>query len=319
MPGDYLFPEISSIVSAQQMSVLLEVTGEPKPGNVTRHKPFSEISYDDFLFATVSVEEPLRRSYESARQGYESGDGVTRLWGRALLDSSRRAIQGRSNTIFGTLLVEIPLGLGAALAERGDGIVREADKIVKASGVEDSVAFVRSAHQCGIGGLSHSAFRNSSDGLDLSDPGIENRIMEGQIGLSRLLAPSVKYDLLASELLGGFRIVAHQASEYIRWLGELKDPNRASAAVFVSLLSTYPDSLIARKGGRDVSEEIRSRAEQAMKLEIFSPKWLNEMESLDEFLRERDLNPGTLADLTAASIFLALLGEGGLARTPDGP
>ena len=44
-----------------------------------------------------------------------------------------------------------------------------------------------------------------------------------------------------------------------------------------------------------------------MEIELFSEEWLSQMKELDETLRVRDLNPGSLADLTAASIFMALL------------
>jgi triphosphoribosyl-dephospho-CoA synthase len=160
---------------------------------------------------------------------------------------------------------------------------------------------------CGIGGLSHSSFDESPGALDLRDPGIQETVREKVVGLADLLRPSAGYDLLASELLSGYAIVREQSVEYLRWLGELEDPGKASAAVFGTLLGLYPDSLIARKAGQETAEKVRARAEGIMGSRVFTPEWTSGMRALDRDLRRRDLNPGTLADLTAGSIFLAIL------------
>jgi len=304
----YLFPRIRSIVSAQQLSILLEVSGEPKPGNVTRHKAFPEISYDDFVFAAASIQGPLTCSYERARTTSSRRRAVRGLWGKALLESCRKAMSGRSNTIFGTLLVEIPLGLGASVGTTGQSITEEAANIVHASDFRDSLAFVKSIRVCMVGNLSHPAFARSAEALDLEDPLIEEQIKENKVGLGRLLAPSAGYDLLASELIGGFPIINNHALEFLAWLRKLEDPIKASAATYCTLLARHPDSLILRKAGLKVAEDIMARAERVMRSRPFSAKWVEGMEGLDEELRGRDLNPGTLADLTAGSIFLALLG-----------
>lgn len=155
----------------------------------------------------------------------------------------------------------------------------------------------------------HEDLTGSASALDLNMPGIEEKIMRRGIVLRELLSLSQEYDLLAAELLTGFKIIQKCAGKYIKELRRLGDPNRASAMIFCSLLSNHPDSLIRRKAGEEVAEEIRSRAEESMRLLAFSPQWIRAMKDLDESLRRRDLNPGTLADITAASIFLALLGE----------
>ena len=308
MSRSYLLPRVESIVSAQQMSILLEVSGEPKPGNVTRHRAFPEISYDDFAFAAASIHEPLTRSYERARATASRGRALRGLWGKALLESCRKAMSGRSNTIFGTLLVEIPLGLGASVVASGESMTQKAASIVHASDFSDSLAFVKSIRVSMVGNLAHPAFMPSDEALDVEDPLVEEQIRESKVGLERLLAPSAGYDLLASELVGGFPIISRYASEFVAWLRKLEDPIKASAVTYCSLLAKYPDSLIRRKAGVGVAEDIMGRAERTMRWRPFSAKWIQGMEGLDEELRSEDLNPGTLADLTAGSIFLALLG-----------
>ncbi len=307
-PRGFLFPQVDPIVSAQQLSIFLEVSGEPKPGNVTRRKAFPEISYDDFAFASASIRDPLRRSYRRARSAACEGKRLCGLWGRALLESSKESMFGLSNTIFGTLLVEIPLGIGASVARPWDSVVRKAEEVVRASDWTDSLDFVRSIRGCGVGNLSHPGFVRSDEALDLEDPAIEAKIRKRKVSLERLLAPSVGYDLLASELVGGFPIISKYAPKFVAWLREFQDPIKASAATYCSLLAEYPDSLVGRKAGAEVAKQVMVRAARVMRFPLFSARWLKGMERLDADLRKRDLNPGTLADLTAASIFLALIG-----------
>ncbi len=306
-PGAMAFPDVSGVVAAQQLSVLFEASGYPKPGNVMRGMPFREIAYHDFVSAAVAIGEPLSRVYRLAQRRSRMHKPFTGLWGRALLDSCKAAMSGRSNAIFGTLLVEIPLGLGACVTATGSA-TEEAARIVLSSGPEDSIAFVRSIRLCRIGGLSHEAFVPGPEAFDLQDPLVEATIRRKKAGMVQVLGPSVGYDLLARELLSGFPITRRSAREYVHFLREMGDPTMASAAVFCSLLGEYPDSLIARNAGRRTAENVARRARKIMASDRFSAEWLRGMLGLDRALRRRDLNPGTLADLTAAAIFLALLG-----------
>ena len=72
MGGGYLFPEIATVVSTQQISIMLEVLGEPKPGNVTGKKSFHDLAHEDFIRAAISIRDPLAAGYEEARQRSEA-------------------------------------------------------------------------------------------------------------------------------------------------------------------------------------------------------------------------------------------------------
>ncbi len=301
------FPDLAEIVSALQMSIVLEVNGYPKPGNVTRHGPFEEIAYEDFLCAASSLRTPLVSGFAAARQDFVKGHRPSGIWGRMLLGSAEKAMRGRSNTIFGVLLLEIPLGIGAAIAEETDHVLEKARQVVADSTPEDSVCFVRATRKSGVGGLEHGGLDTEARRYDLNHPDIEARLRADSITLEDLLSLSAGYDILARELTQGFPVTELYSRRYLEWVAELKDPRRACSAVFCSMLSTYADTLIGRRAGREVAESVRSEAERIMELELFSDSWLSRMLGLDEYLRERDLNPGSLADLTAASIFIALL------------
>jgi triphosphoribosyl-dephospho-CoA synthase len=74
-------------------------------------------------------------------------------------------------------------------------------------------------------------------------------------------------------------------------------------------LAKYPDSLIARKNGQVVADDVRERASEVMKLGgLITPDGRRAGTQLDQYLRSdgNKLNPGTTADLIAACLFVAL-------------
>jgi triphosphoribosyl-dephospho-CoA synthase len=74
-------------------------------------------------------------------------------------------------------------------------------------------------------------------------------------------------------------------------------------------LAEYPDSLIARKTGPAVAEDVRRRAAEVVRLGgIATPEGRRAGVELDRHLRSdgNRLNPGTTADLITACLFVAL-------------
>ena len=310
MGRGYLFPEIPVVVTAQQASIMLEICGEPKPGNVSEGKPFPDLSHEDFIYSAISVWEPLCDGYGKARRRDDDDEHLGGVFGSTLLSSAREAMSNRSNSIFGTLLVGIPLGVGACLSRKAGDIVPNARRLVAESDVEDSLNFGRAIEVCHVGGLEHQFIREEAVEMDLNRPDFDAVIERNGVRLGELLSLSTGYDLLADELTGGFQITSRYARVYLDLLRELHDPGRASGALFCTLLSRYPDTLVARKAGTEEAERVRGMAEEAMELDLGSTSWRESMENLDGYLRGKGLNPGTLADITSVSIFLALLDPG---------
>jgi triphosphoribosyl-dephospho-CoA synthase len=73
-------------------------------------------------------------------------------------------------------------------------------------------------------------------------------------------------------------------------------------------LAAYPDSLIARKNGVAVAEDVQRRAAEVLKRGIATPQGRAAGVALDKHLRSdgNKLNPGTTADLITACLFVAL-------------
>lgn len=82
----------------------------------------------------------------------------------------------------------------------------------------------------------------------------------------------------------------------------------------LTILAEVSDTLIGRKNGPVVAEEVSRRARRVLELGgAFSEPGREALKDFDLYLREEDhrLNPGPTADLTAPSILVALL-EGAL-------
>lgn len=82
----------------------------------------------------------------------------------------------------------------------------------------------------------------------------------------------------------------------------------------LTILAEVSDTLIGRKKGPVVAEEVSRRARRVLELGgAFSEPGREALKDFDLYLREEDhrLNPGPTADLTAPSILVALL-EGAL-------
>ena len=81
----------------------------------------------------------------------------------------------------------------------------------------------------------------------------------------------------------------------------------ATAFAYLIMLSKIPDTLICRKKGRTVSEEVSTNAHSLIKKIKENNKLSdskNEVIKWDNYLKKKKLNPGTTADLTAATLLV---------------
>jgi triphosphoribosyl-dephospho-CoA synthase len=96
----------------------------------------------------------------------------------------------------------------------------------------------------------------------------------------------------------GFPLV-RRGADLLQQLG----PGRTSITdAFLTLLGTEPDTFIAKKHGLDVARETMLRARDVLDGKL-------SVQQFDEDCIQRDINPGSIADIMIASIYIAL-GEG---------
>jgi triphosphoribosyl-dephospho-CoA synthase len=84
------------------------------------------------------------------------------------------------------------------------------------------------------------------------------------------------------------------------------DINYSIVLGYHNLLSKVKDPLIISKFGNEVAEEVRRKAAEMLK-ELSAREDVKVLKKFDEELISRGINPGSVADLTISSIYLALL------------
>jgi triphosphoribosyl-dephospho-CoA synthase len=276
---------------AAQLACLLEVSA-PKPGNVSPGREFADLRYEDFLASAVAIGEPLvgagsRGVGETVRLCIESTSHWT-----------------RSNTNLGIVLLFAPIAKGSDPMTRGDSwglTLRDAVRTVLESTTVDDAretyAAIRLASPGGLG---------QAESQDVS--------AEPTMTLVEVMRLAAHRDSIAAEYASGFAITfetAVPALERARLDG--LPWNDAVVETFLTVLASVPDTHIARRSGAGRSIEVTERAQRVVAAGgVRTPEGRRAIEEMDVALRdERNSgNPGTTADLTAAAIFVVLLGGG---------
>ena len=260
-------------VERAQLAMMLEVTAYPKPGNVDRCHDYPETRLEHFLASTIFA----RAALEEA----ESGKGrIGEIIGHAVRDTSCHA---GGNTHFGAFILLVPLLYGRDIPGAISAVSR--------TDTSDAVAFYKAFALT-------SVKMNATDELDVNDPGAIAAIRDRDMTLLDIMQHSAANDMVAREWVTGFRLV-RRGADLLQELG----PGRQSIVdAFMTLLATEPDTFIIKKHGSEIARETMLRARDVLdgKLSI---------RQLDEDCIQRDINPGSTADIIIASIFIAL-GEG---------
>lgn len=265
-----------------QVACVWEVMAR-KPGNVHPGCAFADMTCQDFLLSALAVGPVL-----DAAAGH--GVGVTVLEG---VRATRRVVQ--TNTNLGILLLLAPLAAVPPGQELRAGLSRVLDGL----DVEDA--------------------RAAFEAIRLARPGGLGSVAEQDVGeaptepLGRVMALAAGRDLIARQYVDGFREVFEDGVPALREaLGRAGRLEGAIISAHLRLMASHPDSLITRKRGRAEAEEAARRA--AAVLEAGWPGTeaaTAALAGLDTWLRadSNARNPGTTADLVAASLFVALREE----------
>jgi len=256
-----------------QLAMMLEVTAFPKPGNVDRCHDYASTRLEHFLASAILS----RRALERAERGSGGLGSLIRSAVRAT--SSHRG----GNTHFGAFLLLIPLVAG--------GDIPAARALVGSTTVEDAVAFYQAFALTKVRMLDH-------DPLDVNNPGAIALLRKKGLTLRDVMAHSAGNDLVAREWVEGFPLT-RRAADLLHDHGCGRD---AIVATFLELLATVPDTFIAKKHGMAVAEETMRRAAEVR-------AGTRNLEELDRECIGQGINPGSLADVIIAGIYVAL-GEG---------
>jgi len=294
--------KLQDIVTAGQLACILEVTC-PKPGNVSKFHDFKDTKYEHFLASSVAIGEALREACIRGKRVSEGKlkveeIGIGSLIKKAIYDTKKWHLG--KNTNLGIVMLLIPLSASIAMVEKLDlEKVREnIDKIIKATTYRDAIEFYEAVKftMPNIG---------KAEKLDVFDESSIKKIVKEKISFYEIMKLST-HDSIARELLTKMKITFEIGyPTIIKVYKKEKDLNKAILTAFMKILSEVPDSLIERKNGREVAEEVSKKA----KVILGSGLKKHDIEKFDRELRKggNKLNPGTTADLVTSSLMIALL------------
>jgi triphosphoribosyl-dephospho-CoA synthase len=260
------------------LACLLEVSAD-KPGNVTPRHDFADMTFADMVRSALA----LAPVFESERV---RAAGVGELIAEGVRAT---AAVTASNTNLGIVLLFAPLARAAVTRAGAESFRGALERVLAALDVADAAAAFEAIVAAQPGGLGDAAEH------DVREP--------ARITLREAMAAAAGRDSIASEYATGYSIVFDSG---LPLLSEALDAGgstlEAVVSLHVGLLATHPDTLIARKAGADVARAV-SEAARAVR---DGSRTLGE---LDADLRRdgRRLNPGTTADLVAATLLAAQL------------
>ena len=281
------------IAWAAQLACLFEVSVE-KPGNVSPRGGFIDARFEDFAASAVAIGPAMRDAGLAT---------VGETIARAAVDTRRLVA---TNTNLGMILLLAPLARAAARLEAGGDLRAALGRVIANLTVRDArLAYgaIRAASPAGMGEV------------DRHDVGGDVTVT-----LREAMDVARDRDSIAREYVTDFEITFALGAGTLRrcW----QDGAAFSDAVvtaFLTILSEVPDTLIARKNGAAAAEDVSRRA--ARVLAVGGSLSEQGRARLAELARElgdaaHALNPGTTADLVAASVFVVLTEGGMLADVP---
>ncbi len=285
-PLDQAWP----VSTAAQLACILEAAA-PKAGNVHPQASFVDMDFEHFCASAVAVAEVLRNVYENQSVATEK-QSVGQLILRTV-QATARAVQ--RNTNLGTLLLFGPLVYSAGKGPLHQAVTRTLDQLT----VQDSRDVYQAIRLAAPGGMGRAHRHDVQD-----SPPEDLRIAMRQVA---------DVDAVARQYVTGFGDVFDRL---VPWLDdELRDANSlldAICRVQIRWLAWEPDGLIVRKNGLELAARVQQMAQRVLERgdgQDGSIIERPEYRQLDGFLRAdgHRRNPGTTADLVAATLLVRLL------------
>jgi triphosphoribosyl-dephospho-CoA synthase len=282
---------MSALLSARNIGrlareVCVREATAAKLGNVHPSAAFADMNYDDMLRSAQCLEDVLQHAGQWP---------VGRLVEETVAEIAESV---GKNTYLGTIMLLAPLARAACV--HPEVPLRQAVKrVLQSLTTEDARAVYAAIRRANPGGLGRVASH------DVSQTPPADLLVAMQQAATR--------DLVARQYANGFEEVFEFGLP--QWLS-LKPDELADEEAIVVLqlhwLARYPDSLIHRKCGLSIATETSRRAARILALRgERDPEYRSAMSEFDQWLRAdgHRRNPGTTADLVAATLFVEKLSQ----------
>ena len=269
--------------------------GAPKPGNVSPGRPFADVRYEDFVASAEAIARPLE------------GAGRRPLGETIHLAVEATAARTRANTNLGIVLLLAPLARAAVrlldrepLSDR-DARLRllrdEVRRVLSETTVDDARSAYQAIRRANPGGL------GSAEEQDVAG--------EPTITLLEAMRLAADRDGIAREYATSYETTFQRGvPALLEARADGLTINDAIVETFLTLVAAEPDTHIVRRGGEALARRASRLAADALATGgTRTEAGRLSISAMDASLRDaRNLgNPGTAADLTAATLFAALL------------
>ena len=275
----------ADIAASAQLACLLEASA-PKPGNVSPGRHFADLTYEDFLVSAVAIAPAFMRVAEQS-----VGETI-----RQAIDAT--ACWTTTNTNLGIVLLLAPLARAAALPT-GDDLRETVSRVLEETSVDDAREVYAAIRRARPGGLGRS---------DTQDVG-----SEPDVTLLDAMRLAADRDGIAREYATGFAVTFELGAPAItRARADGLSWTHAIVETYLSLLAHAIDTHIVRRTGVAAAERVSALAREALEAGgVRSAAGRQAIDDMDRAIRDarNSNNPGTTADLTAAAIFVTLIGS----------
>ncbi|AEF96637.1 triphosphoribosyl-dephospho-CoA synthase [Methanotorris igneus] len=278
------------IMRASQIACCLEVSAF-KPGNVHRNRDYSDIKYHHFISSGIAFGQVV---YEASQSEGNIGYYIK----RGVIESKKWS---PTNANLGIIMLHMPIAMASGKLEEfnKDALKKNLKDIVLNTTVEDAINVYDAINIAMAGGLN-----KPKDGPDVASEGAKKELIEKNLTLYDVFKISSEWDNISKEWTNNFKISFEGYELINKYYNETNDIHLSITKTFLTLLSKYPDTLIARKKGIEVAKMVSKMAKDV--LDNFS---MEKVVEFDKYLSKEGnkLNPGTTADLIASSLMIFLL------------
>jgi triphosphoribosyl-dephospho-CoA synthase len=292
-------PLAASVIAKAYVSACRLDVEALKPGNVHVHAAGHGMQVSDFL-ESAEVSAPF-----IADPALSVGTRVRRA-----VEATFDAVG--CNTNLGIVLLAAPLAAAFGDGPVDLGLAERLAQVLDSLDHEDACEVYKAIARANPAGLGTETGR-----LDVrGEPPAGARLRE-------LMCRARTRDLIAEEHCTAFALVRHLSEDYEADLARGTAPAGALSRLFLKELARRLDTHIVRKHGPDAAERVRRAAEKTLAETepLARDGWSNppvtlRLLALDTALKSDGLNPGALADISAAAALLTQLKR--LASSSDG-
>jgi len=310
------FDKAKHISKCLQSAILFEVSAN-KPGNVNLTVGFEGTRIEHFLASAVAAAPTFE---EAAIRGIAVAEGKLKIGSVALGKLIRDCVadidawQSGGNTLLGTVMLFVPLAVAAGMTPLNEKVEFDLPElrtklkfVVESTTAQDAVDVYEAIAIANPSGL--------NDAPDLSVTALDSkvRLLKENVSLFKVFQIAEGYDDICYEWVHNFSITFDSAYPYLMDQLRVKSRSLTTATVdaFLKILAERPDTFISRKVGLERAREVSVEAAEILKLGgVETLAGRDSLVRFDRRLRERgnNYNPGTTADITAATLALCVLG-----------